>query len=166
MFDVWRTASAPSLLRAACCRRNPRQSSKHSLFPIWPITYLNIQIIACVKAYHNPGIVICRQRNPQRAADLPQHWACCASPKQPPASSTHQKICSSQEVRQGCSEENPYKKWKCMTLIQTSTKSCCRSWHISRRNLWKQENKNQEIVFPSLFISILLKSSNFYHDNN
>ena len=33
------------------------------------LIYLNIQIIARIKAHHNPGIVICRQRKPQQAAD-------------------------------------------------------------------------------------------------
>ena len=90
MIEVWRSTS--TLLRAA-----EETTDSHPVQTLYflNLTYLNIQIIACVKAHHNPGIVICPQREPQRAAvdyleDLPQHWAYCASPKQPPACSTHQ----------------------------------------------------------------------------
>ena len=75
MIDVWRSTS--TLLRAA-------EETTDS----YPVQTLNIQIIACVKAHHNPGIVICPQREPQRAAvDCLEY---CASSKQPPACSTHQ----------------------------------------------------------------------------
>ena len=63
MIEVWRSTS--TLLRAA-----EETTDSHPVQTLYflNLTYLNIQIIACIKAHHNPGIVICRQRKPQWAA--------------------------------------------------------------------------------------------------
>ena len=103
-----------------------------------------------------PKIVICRQRKPQRAADLPQHWPCCASPKRPLASSTHQKSsCLS-------SEENPYWKWKCVMPIQTPTKSSDIDivslplvTHLQKKSMKIRKYKSRNRVPKSLFIDIV-----------
>ena len=56
----------PQPLHCYVLPKKPQTVVQTFYFP--NLTYLNIQIIAHVKAHHNPGIVICRQRKPQRAA--------------------------------------------------------------------------------------------------
>ena len=52
MVDVWRSASTSTLLRAA----EETPVSRANIPLVLNLTYLNIQIIVCVKAYLHPEI--------------------------------------------------------------------------------------------------------------
>ena len=165
MFNVWRSASTTTLSRAA--EQTPVRSDVQT-FPLPNLTYSNIQIIARVI----PDIATCCQETPVTTLRIFtskiklfrvffKKWNPAPCPRKFCQVLVLRKIPTEMKRCEANTDPNEVKWYRYCVFAARDE-----SYFISRRNLWNQENKNQEVVSPSLCISILLKSLNFYHDSN